>query len=320
MSEENTTPVLLVGGSDEYQRRRLVNKVVSTRRGEGWSVMPVDGKEEGALNPVFAMSSMFEGSTLCVVSNPEKLPVAVVADHIQSPDPKVVLLLVAEGDKLSGPIFDLVPKGCVKTFALPPFYKLDEHAAAFVQNEVKARGSKIESGLASSWVRRVGNDLGVLSFEVQKAVLFAGDGVELTASHLRETLAALSETDGSAVLEALGRKDSKHLSMEMQKYRQSRGGDPTIELCGRTLTPSLTRWLQAAHLAQAGMSSAAAAGSVGANPWYWEHKILPYAMRSGVVGCARMLGIVADAQTLVFRGGINPFAYLEASFLAFFQG
>jgi DNA polymerase III delta subunit len=208
----------------------------------------------------------------------------------------------------------------MKVFVLPPFYKREEYAASFVQEEAKSRGTSIEPSIALSLVRRVGTDLGMLSFEVQKVSLLVGAGVAITATHLKETIAPLAEIDGSAILDALGMKNMKRLIAEMRKYQVSRGGDPTIELCGRTLTPALTRWLQAAHLAEAGMSAAAAAGSVGANPWYWEHKILPYAMRWRIAGCARLLGIVAKAQTLVFRGGVAPFAYLEASFLALFQG
>jgi DNA polymerase III delta subunit len=315
--KKGNPPVLVVGGSDVYQRRRLISKITETRRGQGWNVLPIDGKEPDALDSVFAMSAMFEAPTLCVVVNPEKLSPAVVIDHLQSPDPKVVLLLVTESDKPSGPFFDLAQK---KVFTLPPFYKLEEHAAAFVQSEVTALGGSFDPpSLATSLVRRVGTDLGVLSFEAQKAVLFAGTGTPITATHLRETLAPLAETDGSSIIEALGTKNQKKLAAELQRYQSTRGGDPTIELCGRILTPALTRWLQAAHLAEAGMSASGAAGSVGANPWYWEHKILPHALRWKVSGCARLIGIVADAQTLVFRGGLAPFTYLEASFLAFLR-
>lgn len=311
--------VFLIGGSDEYQSRRMLNKITATRRSEGWSVLPIDGKTPGALDPVFAMSAMFEASTLCVVSNPEKLSVALVKDQVTDPDPKITLLLITNSDKPTGPVFDLIPKESTKIFALPPSYKMDEYAANFVQNDLKARGSKITESLALAMVRKVGTDLGVLSFEVQKVCLFAGTSTEITAAHLRETLAALSETDGSAVLEAIGLKQSKRLASEMQKYQASRGGDPTIELCGRVITPALTRWLQAAHLSESGMPPAAAAGIVGANPWYWENKILPYAMRWKVAGCARLIGIVAEAQTQVFRGGISPFTYLEAAFLDYFS-
>jgi len=283
-------------------------------------VTPVDGSKPNALDTMFSMSSLFEASTLAVVENPEKLPPEIISEQIQSPDPKIVLLLVTENDKPSGPVFDLVPKTNIKLFHLPPFYKLDEYAADFAVLEAKARGNSIDPSLALALVKKVGSDLGVVSFEVQKASIFAGPGVAITASHLRETMAALSETDGTAIVDALGFKEVKRLSVELGKYRASRGGDPTIELCGRVLTPTLTRWLQAAHLSEAGLSPAAAAGSVGSNPWYWEHKILPPALRWKVSGCAKLIRAVAKSQALLFQGAVSPFSYLEASLLALFEG
>jgi len=311
--------VLLAGGADEYLRRRFVAKIAATRRADGWTIAPIDGSEKNALGPVFSMSEMFLAPTLCVVSNPEKLSPAVIAEQVKSPDPKVVLLLVTDLDKPTGPIFDLVPKGNIKLFPLPPFYKLDEYAADFAVIEAKARGNPIDASLALALVKKVGSDLGVLHFEVQKAGVFAGPGVAITAAHLKETLAALSETDGTAIVEALGVRDRRRLAVELAKYRASRGGDPTIELCGRILTPTITRWLQASHLEENRMSPASAAGSVGANPWFWENKVLPYARRWKVSGCTSLIRVVAKSQTLVFQGAISPFAYLEASFLSLLQ-
>lgn len=313
--KEPSASVLLVGGSDEFNRRRLISKIVATRVSEGWGVTPVDGSSPSPLDSVFSMTMMFGTPTLCVISNPEKLPPELISEQLSSPDPNISFLLVTDKDKLSGPVFDLVPKKNLKVFTLPPFYKLDEHASDFVVSEVQSKGNSIASSLAFSLVRKVGADKGVLSFEVQKVCMLAGPGAEITANHLRETLAALAESDGSVLLEALGTRNAKKLALEFIKYKASRGGDPTIELCGRVLTPALTRWIQAAHLSGIGMSSAAAAGAVGANPWYWENKILPFALQWGVAGCARMIRIVAQSQTLVFRGSVSPFSYLEASLL-----
>lgn len=309
------TGVFVAGGSDEFQRRRLVSKIVSTRRGEGWNIVPIDGKEKGALDPIFSMSSMFSANTLAVVENPEKLNPESILEQLRDPDPKVTLLLVTESDKPSGPIFDAIPKTSVKVFSLPASYKLEEYATSFVVGEAKERGYVVDPQLAAALVRRVGTDLGVLAFEVQKVSMLLPKGETVRPEHLRDSLAPLAESDGTAIIEALGSRDASRLSVELVRYKSSRGGDPTIELCGRILTPSLTRWLQAAHLAESGMTAQAAAGVVGSNPWYWEHKVLPYALRWKVAGCARLIGIVANAQTLVFRGGISPFAYLEASLL-----
>lgn len=307
-------PVLIVGGSDEFQRRRFVAQVIARRRSEGCSIVPVDGKESDALDGVFSTAMMFGTRTLCVVSNPEKLHPPFVAEHMRSPDPLVTLLLVTESDKLTGPVFEPVPDGLRRVFTLPQFFKMEEYATKFVLNEVKERGCSIDANLARSLVRKVGTNLGVLFFEVQKASMLVVSG-EITAEALRSTVAPLLEVDGSSITDALGMRDGRRLALEMHKYRSSRGSDPTIELCGRVLTPALTRWMQAAHLHDAGMSAGAAAGSVGANAWYWEHKVLPFALQWGVGGCARLIRAIARAQVAVFQGAINPWALLETSLL-----
>lgn len=313
-------PVLLVGGTDEFQRRRFVSKIVSSKSKGGWTVTPVDGSEAGSLDPIFAMATMFEGQNLAVVSNAEKLSPKIVEEHLKDPDPKVTLLLLSESDSPKGPVFDLVPKSHVKIFSLPVFYKMEEYATDFVVQEAKGLGHHIDEKLAKSLVRKVGLDLGVLSFEIQKASMLVAKGDPITIDVVKKSLAPLSDTDGTAIVEALGVRNAPTLASELTKFRKARGIDPTIELCGRVLTPTFTRWLQAAHLSKVGMSPAAAAGSVGANPWYWEHKVLPPAQLWGVSGCAKLIRIVARSQTLVFQGAVSPFGYLEASLLATLLG
>jgi len=313
-------PVLLVAGSDEYQRRRLISKISSTRASEGWAVTEIEGGDKDALETVFSMSVMFASQNLVVVTSPEKLPLPTLTQHIASEDPSITFLLVSEEDKPSGPVFDLVPKAKTKIFTLPAFYKMDEYAANFAVSEARTRGNPLDFDLALSLVKRVGIDLGMISFEVQKASLLAGSAATITAAHLRETMAPIAETDGNAIADALGSRDRRRFVLEMTKYKNSRGGDSTIELCGRVLTPALTRWLQAAHLSELKMSPESAARSVGANPWYWENKILPCALQWKVSGCAKLIRVVAESQTLVFQGSISPFSYLESALLNLLAG
>jgi DNA polymerase III delta subunit len=305
----------MVGGTDAFNRRRLVQRVVEMRQKDGWEVVPVDGSESDALDSVFAMSMMFAESRLVIISKPEKLDPALVLEQLNSPDPKLTFLLVTELEKPEGPVFDSIPKTHRSVFNLPPFYKMEEYAANFAVKEAKAKGNVLKEDLALALVRKVGSDLGVISFEIQKICLLMEPGAEIDALTLRETLAALSETDGTSIIEAIGYKNEKRLAVELAKYQESRGGDPTIELCGRVLTPTIVRWLQAAHLHEAGMAPAAAAGAAGQNPWYWENKILPLARAWKVSGCARLIRIIAKAQTLVFQGSTSPFAYLESALL-----
>jgi len=228
-------------------------------------------------------------------------------------------LLVCEADKLPPPL-DAVPKKLVRSFPLPAFYKLEEHASGFCVEEAKSRGKSLDPSLASALVRKVGTDLGILSFEIQKASLYAADSEKILPEHLRVTIAALVETDGSAISEALAAMNAKALLSEMDRFRKSKGADPTIELCGRVLSPTILRWLQAAHLHASGLSPSAAAGSVGSNPWFWEKIVLPAALRWKVAGCSRLLQVIASAQEATFRGSVSPWNLLESGLIRSFPG
>jgi len=309
---------LLVGGSDAHRRRTFVRETVAKFVREGYDTVPLDGTDRGGLQSLMGFVGVLSSKpTLAIVTHPEKLVPGDVADHLRDPNPLLTLLLVSEADKPSGGILDGFPAAQTKTFTLPPFYKLDEYAAEYARELSKSRGVDLPDGLARALVKLVGNDLGVVSYEVDKVVRYATTlGVTLLEpSHLKGTLAPLTELDGGSVADALGTRNAKLISDELARYKNSKKGDPTIELCGRTLTPTAFRWLQASYLHAKGMSVATAAGRVGSNPWYWEHKVLPCARAWGVEGCRGLVNVIAKAQTAVFDGAVSPWDVLESGLL-----
>ena len=316
-------PLFFVGGTDDHRRRRFVHGLVTQKRNAGWTVYPLDGGDVSSLEGVLgAAGVLFGGNTLCVVENPEKLPLTLLKSYVEDPDPTVVIVLVSDSDKISAGLSEFVPKSCTKVFSLPAFYKMESHALEYIKGEVKSSGCTLEDNIALALVRKVGTDLGMLTFEIQKAVALAASmGTQvLTSDIVKGSLAPLSETDGSGVLEALANKNAKRIALEMTRFMGARGGDPTIELCGRVLSPAFLRWLQAAYMHENGVSVTAAAGRVGANPWYWENKVLVPAMNWGVGGVRILLSVVARSQTMVFNGGLQPWIVLESGLLGSLLG
>jgi DNA polymerase III delta subunit len=311
-------PALLVCGSDAHRRRVFLREFTTRCVSEGWSLNPLDGADRnGLVSLLSTVGVLFPTPTVAVITRPEKVSPDDVRDHLQSPEPSLCLLFVSESDKPSGGVLDGFPQAQIKSFSLPPFYKLDEHAAEFSIALAKSRGVNLPDRLARALVRAVGNDLGVLSYEVDKVSRLAsalGDS-DIAPTHLKGTIAPLTEMDGTTLVEALGTRSRKALSDELSRYKASKKGDPTVELCGRTLTPSVFRWLQAATLHAKGISVASAAGRVGSSPWYWEHKVLPPAKVWGIDGCRELLESVARAQTAVFSGFVSPWGLLESSLL-----
>lgn len=311
-------PALLVAGTDEHRRRVFVREFIAKLSREGYLIHPLDGGDRDGLQGVMSsVGVLFSNHTLVVVTRPEKVTPEDVADHLRDPSPYLLLLLVSEEDKPSGGILDGFPAANTKTFSLPPFYKLDEHAADYARELCKSKGVDLPEPLARALVKKVGNDLGVVSFEMDKAIHLARAlGVKtLEPVHIKGTMAPLIELDGGAVVDALGTRSRRVIADELARYKKSKKGDPTIEVCGRSLTPSVLRWLQAAYLHAKGISPASAAGRVGSSPWFWEHRVLPSARNWGVEGCREILGVCAKSQEAVFSGAINPWGILESGLL-----
>ena len=311
-------PALLVGGTDAHRRRVFIREFIAKCSREGFTSHPLDGGDRGGMQNFMAtVGVLFPIPTLLVVSNPEKITPEDVQGHLQSPISSLVLLLVSEQDKPSGGILDGFPANHTKLFNLPPFYKLDEYAAEYARELAKSRGVSLPDGLARAMVKLVGNDLGVVSFEVDKVVRLASAlGVTMVeAGHLKATLAPLSEMDGTSLVDALGARNIRTISDELSRYKRSKKGDPTIEVCGRVLTPAVLRWFQAAYYHSHGVTPAGAAGRVGSSPWYWEHRVLPCARNWGVDGCRTLLGVIATAQESVFSGAVSPWGILESGLL-----
>lgn len=316
---EALPPALLVAGSDGHRRRQFVRQVTRHFVAAGGSLMPLEGGNREDLARIQdSVGVLYVGATMVVVSEPEKLKLEDLADHLAGRgSPELTFLLVYPEDKPAGEVAAAIPPGHRKVFGLPPSYKLEEHATEFALQEARAAGLGCPAALAGALVRRVGTDLGVVHFEMEKAfrLMRARGDTLMTPEIVRETVAPLVEMDGTLVVEALARRDRHRVAEELHRYYQSKKGEPTVELCGRTLTPTFLRWFQAAHLAQSGLSPAVAAGRLGVNPWYWEHKVLPPALAWGRAGTVELLSVVARAQEAVFAGMVSPWRLLGAGLL-----
>ncbi len=315
-------PVLAVAGTDDHRRRLFVKDMVRKWTAGGGYVLDHTGDDREALEGVIgSVGVLLTTPTLVLVSEPEKLPAGLLDDHRKSPAPELSFVLLYETEKPTDPVWSSLPKEVTRTFTAPPSYKLDDHAADYAVTRARALGYHLSAPLSRALVRRAGNDLGVVHYEVEKVTLLArarSAPVELTADLLKATLAPLTELDGQLIVEAIGVGDRAATSAELDRYYQSKKGDPTVELCGRTLSPTFVRWLTAAHLDSAGMSPTVAAGRVGTHPWYWEHKVLPGARRWRVGGIAALLKVVARAQTATFQGAVSPWNLLVSGLLGAF--
>lgn len=311
MTSGGIKEAFLVHGSDSYRREKFVRLLSTRKRQEGWSILEADGTDRGLIEKAVSSASMMGGNILVVIKTPEKMEPALF-DYC---DETTCFVLVSEFDKVP-PALESVPASNRKSFQSPPFYKMEEWAADAVVGFARSRKCHIDGKMAMALVRKVGVDLGILDWEVDKAVRLARTRglVELGADIIRDSMSPISSSDGSRLLDHLAEKNTVGVVKELELYRLSHEED-TIKICGKVLTPHIMRWLQAAHLDSIGMSPDVAAGRVGMNPWYWGNKVLPAARNWGVSGCGMILGVVARGQEAVFNGSVNPWIVLESGII-----
>ncbi len=310
--------LLLVAGTDEHRRRMFTQATITKFQAKGYSIFPVDAEDHDSITNLIATTGvLFSGNTLAVIANADKLLLEDVSSHMLDPNPALTLLLVSESAQPKGEVVSQVPKAQTRIFTLPAFYKMESFAAEYAVEVAKQHGMTLSPEIAKALVQKVGSDLGVIFYEVGKVVQLAkvlGINV-IEPIHVKEAMAPLMELDGSALVAALGTRRIALVASELQRYYQSKRGDPTIEVCGKVLSPNIIKWLQAAHMHEKGLPAGAAASRVGANPWYWEHNILPQARAWGVTGCKQLLHVIARSQVAVFEGALKPWGILETGIL-----
>jgi len=312
-------PVLVVSGGQTLLRRRFLNLLKATQRAAGWAIEDVDGTDAAAVRDALEGGGLFStGNTLAVVRTPNKVDLDLLARHGASKDYVTTLVLHVEGEPDGRTKFGKYVKKLGKVhrgFPKPTDWDAPEVAAEFVAAEVKLHGMSIRSSLAGAFIGRVGSDLGMLAFEVEKAVLLArAGGVEvIDAGHLKGAMAPIAEAAVAPLLEALGARNLKRLSKALASVRRTSKNDPTMRIC-RFLGASVIKWVQAVHLDN--MPPRAAAIELKLNPWYFENKILPPARRWGKSGTVRLASDLAASERAVLNGAVSPWTVLTARLLA----
>jgi|SaaInlLV_10m_DNA_2_1039722.scaffolds.fasta_scaffold05902_4 DNA polymerase III delta subunit len=310
--------LLVVSGSEVLLRRRFLKHIKATQLAAGWGVEDVDGSDSMAVRDVLDGGMFVVGNVLGVVHTPQKMDLDLLAKHHAAKDYEVTLLLHIEGEPDGRTKFGKFVKklGNVhKGFPKASEWDAPKVAAKFIHSEVKDQGMTIRPALASALVSRVGSDLGMLAFEVQKMVLLAQTAgvTAIEAEQVKGAMAPIAEAAVAPIMDALATRNRKRLSKALAQIRRTSRGDPTMRIC-RFLGSSVTRWVQAAHLDN--LPPRAAAGELGINPWFFENKVLPPARLWGKAGTVRLAADLAASERAVLNGAVSPWTVLTARLLA----
>jgi len=316
---EKYPPLLVVSGSEDLLRQRFIKHVKATQKAAGWIVEDTDGTDPAAVRDALEGGGLFTtANVLAVVHQPQKMDLDLLTRHHESKDYVTTLLLHIEGEPDGRTKFGKFVKKLAavhRGFPKPTEWKAPEVAAGFIVEEAKLHGMSITPALAHALVSRVGADLGMLTFEIEKMALLAeAAGVTVIGTdQIKGGMAPIAEASVAPISDALAARNVKKLSRALVRVRQTTSTDPTMRI-SRFLGSSVQRWLQAVHLDN--LPPAAAAAELKMNPWYFENKILPAAKRWGKEGTVRLATDLAASERALLNGAISPWTVLTARLLA----
>lgn len=312
-------PILVVKGDEEFLRCRFVRRIIESDQEEGSRIVHVDGKKPAEVADALGGGFLMSEPTLAVVTHPEKVDLDRLTAHSKLKNPDTVLLLHVEGEPRKNSKFakflDTLKK-VTKTFKAPAKWDQDEAAAKFCVAEAKEHKLTLDEKLASALVSRVGGDLGVLSFEIQKMALLAQaqGSSAIEAAHIRGGMAAMLEADVFPLMEALSKRTRKKVGKALCRIKNTSRGDPTIKTV-RILGPQAVRWAVILDLFERGISPDDMAIQLDLNPWFFKNKVLPQVARWDRASALKLVSAFAQTERVLFSGGVNPWVVLQALLL-----
>lgn len=317
-------PVLIVTGNEGFLRRRFVSEVLETMRGEGRAVDYADAKVRGSISSILDGGAFLSTKTVIVVSNPDKADPEFLDSHYATGDSTYVLLCVLNGNPDGRTEFGKIVKKLDRVhraFPAPTNWKAEEVAVSFCIEEAKRFGKNLNKRSAQALVSVIGSDLGILHFEVLKAVTLAEShgSSDIETSHIKGAIAPIAEADVFPAIRALEEKDLKRVLHKLSRIKVTSKTDPTIKVC-RIMGATVTKWLVAATLDEDGFPPKEAASMADVkNAWYYENKVLPPARLWGREGLLRIARALALSERAVFAGHTNPWVGLQSRLASAFQ-
>jgi len=322
----NPPPVMVISGNEGFLRRQQLSKALTAARVTGRRVEDIEDPESGAVSAILDAGFFLSEPVLVLVRNPDKMDMKVVLDHSESGSKEICLVLYYEGKIRSnsalGKALEALPKRFKLTFLKPDKdHLIMDRAIKFVCTESQQRGKQIGTGLAESLVKGVGDDLGILYFEVLKAATYAdamGSPDVIEPLHVRATVARNKEADIIPISDAMARGSSLRVLREMQKVRE-RSMVPIPKLTSNVCAlvgSQAARWLHAAIIHKQGGDMSEGASRLGVTPYVYRQYILPPAQLWGHRFLKGLIKKCARVEISAKTGHIDPWIELECALVS----
>jgi len=317
----NPHPLMFVGGSEDFLVAREVGRARAAARTFGRRVVRASSLVE--VRDATDEADTFGQSVLLLVEGASTLPLSVVEEFAARTDNAAALVVVHEGevnpDKFPCPpvlpLYRLV-------FNRPGSRRDREKAALkFVGDEVARAKMTVPEQVVAALVSLVGDDLGMLSFEVVKATTLArARGVTmLDAKLFGSVLRPAADADLRPVTAALAARDTVGLTKSLLRLRTASegSGDPVMLLLKAKGGPAdqALSWLQTAHLLDSGANVEEISARLSTPKWAVEKDLIPTAKKWGTASLSRLVADLARVEGALLLGAPSPGNVLVSTLL-----
>lgn len=325
---KNPPPLVILSGDHDFLRMRQLKEAVTVADTVGRSVEYVKGSDREALSGVLSSSGVFFPEDILVVLNDaEDVDVSLLLDHHERGSNDVVVVVhhpgkIKPGSNLAT-VADEIPKKYVARFEKPKPWEAHEGAVNFCVSEASQLGFSLPQRIADAIVKNVGNDLGVLSFEIDKLGHYLRAEGKTTAepADVRGVLGAFVDLGPKPIVDALERKNAKAVSTALANMRRTHSGNlagATLRACA-FVSRAASEWLHVAALLDEGASQEEILSRTGKHRFLLREVLLPAAKRWGQGGLVSLIRSVARVERSVRSGHTHPWVELECALLEAFD-
>lgn len=318
------SPVYLLYGKEDFLIRQVLKRLHNALIQEGIGEFNYEKLDGSVTTPARVVDSanqlpVFADKRLVIVKpapwfsasggEEKETGETVLLKYIENPAPSTCLVLVA-GEKIDSR--KKLVKAVKKTGQVVEFAALKgSELFRWIEDAFRERGKKGDRAAVEYLSAAVGNDLTLLSLEIEKAVAFTGDRAKVSLEDVHQTV---SRTGSVGIFDLIDTVGGKHGFEAVSMLRELvRKGEPEFKILSM-LAKQFRNMLKIRVLVQRGYREEQIAREIGLHP---------YAARKGMQQCRNFsreelvqgLEALLDADVLGKTGRGEPLVLLEIAIL-----
>ena len=304
----------LVHGSDGFRCRRYLKDVAQKWSSDGYEIHNVEGNAESIsplLSPMLSMWGVSSKPAFIIDWSDETTDI----DYLMAiPHPGVVYVDGSLPRSKKSPLYK-IPKRNVKKYNKPSLFKEVETAVDFAIEEASRYDLELSRSLATNFIKIVGADLGIVSYELFKVSMLVNEEKTISPQHFR-AIAQVTEVSASDIIEAVREKKVVSLLRSLDAVKRTHSSDPTLLVCG-WLGSEVRKWLLCASLKGSGRPLDQT--TTGIHPYVLKKNIVPTIKIWSEKQCVKLLHLISRIERYIKTGGKNSWSKLEGELVILIQ-